>query len=82
MGPLPVNADGTLQAQVVGELQAKAVAGLSPMSQAGEVSALAVYIDPTQNVVSTSVLAVEVRLVPVGVGRQITVNLGLTTKLS
>lgn len=82
-GPLPVNADGTLQAQVVGELQGKAVATLSAgLSQPGEVSALAVYIDPNQNVVSSSKLAVQVRLVPVGVARQIKVDLGLTTKLS
>lgn len=81
-GPLPVNADGTLQAQAVGELQGKAVATLSAgLSQPGEVSALAVYIDPNQNVVSTSQLAVQVRLVPVGVARQIKVDLGLTAKL-
>lgn len=81
-GPLPVSADGTLQAQAIGELQGKAVAGLGAMSQAGEVSALAVFIDPAQNVVSTSQLNVQVRIVPVGVGRQIIVSLGLTAKIS
>jgi hypothetical protein len=82
-GPLLVNPDGTLQAQVIGELQGKAVASLNAsLAQPGEVSALAVYIDPAQNVVSTSVLAVQVRLVPVGVGRQINVSLGLTAKIS
>jgi hypothetical protein len=82
-GPLPVNADGTLQAQVIGELQGKATAALSvALLQTGEASALGVYIDPTQNVITTSQLAVKVRLVPVGVARQITVDLGLTTKLS
>lgn len=80
--PLPVNTNGTLQAQVIGELQGKAVAGLNVMSQAGEVSALAVYIDPNQNVVSTSKLAVQVRIVPVGVARQIVVSLGLAAKIS
>ena len=82
-GPLPLNADGTLAAQVVGELQGKATAGLTAgLLQSGEASALGVYIDPAQNVLSTSTLAVAVRLVPVGVGRQLTVTLGLTTKLS
>ena len=82
-GPLPVNADGTLQAQVIGELQGTATAALSvALLQTGEASALAVYIDPAQNVISSSTLAVRVRLVPVGVARQITVDLGLSTKLS
>ena len=82
-GPLLVNADGTLQAQVVGELQGKAVAALTAaLLQPGEASALAVFIDPAQNVISTSQLAVQVRLVPVGVGRQIIVSLGLTAKIS
>jgi hypothetical protein len=82
-GPLPVNADGTLQAQAIGELQGKATAALTAaLLQTGEASALAVYINPTQNVISTSLLAVQVRIVPVGVGRQITVDLGLTTNLS
>lgn len=82
-GPLPVNADGTLAAQAVGELQGKALAGLTAgLLQTAQASALAVYIDPTQNVLSTSQLNVQVRLVPVGVGRQIVVSLGLTTKLS
>ena len=82
-GPLPVNANGTLQAQVVGELQGKAVAALNAaLASSGEVSALAVFIDPIQNVVSTSQLAVQVRLVPVGTARQIIVSLGLTAKIS
>ncbi|QKG57004.1 DUF2586 family protein [Hymenobacter sp. BRD128] len=81
-GPLPVNADGTLQAQVIGELSGRATATLSAgLAQPGEVSALSVFIDPTQNVISTSRLAVEVRIIPVGVARQITVNLGLTTNI-
>ncbi len=81
-GPLPVNADGTLAAQVIGELQGKAKAGLTAgLLQTGEASALDVYIDPAQNVVSTSLLNVRVALVPVGVARQIVVTLGLTTKL-
>ena len=82
-GPVPVNSDGTLQAQAVGELQGQAVAALTAsMIQAGEISQLAVYIDPTQNVISTSVLQVRVSLIPVGVARQINVTLGLTTKVS
>ncbi|MBO2009172.1 DUF2586 family protein [Hymenobacter negativus] len=82
-GPLPVNADGTLVAQAIGELQGKVVAALTAgLQQTGEASALGVYIDPAQNVVSTSQLAVRVRLVPVGVGRQINVSLGLAAKIS
>jgi len=82
-GPLLVNADGTLQSQVIGELQGTATAALNTaLLQTGEASALGVYIDPSQNVISTSKLAVKVRIVPVGVARQITVDLGLSTKLS
>ena len=82
-GPLPVNADGTLQAQAIGELQGKAVAALNAaLAQPGEVSALAVFIDPAQDVISTSQFNVQVRIVPVGVGRQIIVSLGLTAKIA
>ncbi|MDO7877377.1 DUF2586 family protein [Hymenobacter sp. ASUV-10] len=82
-GPLPVNADGTLQAQVIGELQGKAKTALNAaLLESGEASALGVYIDPAQNVISDSKLAVKVRIVPTGVARQITVDLGLSTKLS
>lgn len=82
-GPLPVAPDGTLAPQVIGELQGRAAAALSAsLVQAGEASGVVVFIDPAQNVLSTSNLLVQVRLQPVGVARQITVTLGLTTNLN
>lgn len=47
-GPLLLNEDGTIRADVIGELEAKAEKGLTEMKKAGEVSAFDVWIDPTQ----------------------------------
>ena len=48
------------------------------MTNAGEVSAVSVFIDPTQNVLSTEKLNVELRLTPVGYTKEIIVSLGFT----
>lgn len=81
-GPLKLNADGTLQAQVLTELEQKGRTALEVnMSRNGELSALDVYIDPEQQVLSGSLLQVKFSLVPVGVARQIEASIGLTSSL-
>ncbi len=82
-GPLPLTGAGRLQPDAIGELEAQATAALDAgMARAGEVSALAVVIDPAQDVLGTGTLAVRVAIVPVGVAKQINVLLGLTKTLS
>jgi hypothetical protein len=81
-GPLLLNADGTLQEQVRGELEGKARQALEvQMSRKGELSALDVYIDPAQVLSSGAELEVLFSLVPVGVARQIKGSIGFVTSL-
>ncbi len=81
-GPLPLTADGKLQAQHVGELEAQCKMALTAnMARAGEISACEVYIDPAQDVLATSVLNVQFSLVPVGSARQIVATIGFVKSL-
>lgn len=81
-GPLPLTADGKLQAQHIGELEAKSkMALIANMGRAGEISACEVYIDPSQDVLATSVLNVQFSLVPVGSARQIVATIGFVKSL-
>ena len=79
--PLRVNADGTLREDTIKTFKALAESALSPMEAAGELSAYEVIINAAQNVVSTSTLQMTVKLVPVGVAREIVINLGFVPKL-
>lgn len=47
----------------------------------GELSAQAVNINPAQDVLSTSKVVVDITLVPVGVGREIEINIGFAVKI-
>jgi hypothetical protein len=72
---------GKLDSGTVAELEALGLTGLQAMLQAGEVSGIDVYVNPDQNVLSTGQLQIEVRIVPVGVARNIRITIGLTLKL-
>lgn len=47
-------------------------------NMANEISSLSVYINPDQNVLSTSTIAISIRIVPFGYNREIVIDLGLT----
>jgi hypothetical protein len=51
------------------------------MVRNGEASAVSVTIDPNQNVASTSRVVIAVDIVPVGVARNIVVNIGFKTSI-
>ncbi len=80
--PLYVNPDGTLTADVIAEIKNDASKHLEQMERDGELSAFEVIINPEQDVLTTSQLSLAIVLVPVGVGRQIVVNIGFAVKLS
>lgn len=81
-GPLPLTADGKLQAQHIGELEAKSKMALTAnMGRAGEISDCDVYIDPAQDVLATSVLDVQFSIIPVGSARQIVATIGFVKSL-
>lgn len=48
---------------------------LQAMQVAGELSGYTVFIDPTQNLLQTSALEIEVTLIPIGISREIKVTL-------
>jgi len=83
--PLRVNADGTLDALTIANIQGAAVNGLNNMqnkpADLAEVSAFSVTIDPTQNVLSTSRIDTAIKIVPVGVGRELVNTIGFALKV-
>lgn len=79
--PLTLNSDGTLTDTTIAYFTGLAEVNLAQMVRDVELSAYAVTIDSTQNVLSTSNLTIAVKLVPIGVARQITVNIGFTLSI-
>jgi Protein of unknown function (DUF2586) len=74
-------ATGYITIDSITSLEAIAETGLAQMQRDGELSAYSVQIDPNQALLSTSKLIVKVRIVPVGVLRQMEVNIGFTLKI-
>lgn len=74
--PLTVDDDGKLEVGTVKYFEQVAISALNQMRTAGELSDFGVYINPAQNVLSTGILTVQVKLVPRGVARNIVVNIG------
>ena len=79
--PLFVNKDGTLSEDTISLFKNDAQKALVDMVADGELSAQSVSIDPTQDVLSTSKIVITVVLVPVGVAREIEINIGFEVKL-
>lgn len=52
------------------------------MQAAGEISGVRAYIDPAQDILATSHLYIDVRIIPTGTNRAITVRLGLYNPLT
>lgn len=79
--PLVLNADGTLQDTTVAYFEGKAGVNTEQMLRDGELSAYKWTVDPAQNVLSTGKVIVSGQLVPVGVARQIQINIGFTPSI-
>lgn len=75
--PVYVAPNGTLRIDTIKFWEALAAESLTVMQSAGEISSYGVYINPNQNVLATSEVVLEIRVQPVGVAREIIVNLGL-----
>ena len=74
-----VESDGKLAPANVKYLESKLENVLDQnMTNVGEISNVAAYIDPNQNVLSTDKLEVELRIVPVGYTKTISVKIGFT----
>lgn len=74
--PIVLNSDGTIKEDVISYYETLCARALDVMQRDFEISAYSITIDPTQNVLSTSTLVISVSIVPVGVARQIEVNVG------
>lgn len=81
-GPLFVNEDGTLSEDTISLFKNDAQRALVDMVAAGELNGQDVIIDPSQNVLATSIITISVILVPVGVARNIVFNIGFAVKIA
>lgn len=79
--PLLLKADGTLSDISVAALLSDARRNLDQMLRDGEISTYGVNIDTTQNVASTSKVTISVKDIPVGVARNIEVDIMNAAKL-
>lgn len=80
--PLTLNADGTLSDVSIEYLTTLGESNLFQMQRDGEISAFKVAISPVQNVLSTGKIYVTISIVPVGVARNIIVNIGFNVSIS
>lgn len=80
-GPIEVNTDGTLTADVIQQFKAVCERALDQMASAGEISQRQVSIDGSQNVLSTNTLTITIKIIPIGSAEAIAVNIGFTTAL-
>jgi len=82
-GPVEVDPDnGTLSEGYIKHLESVVESSLSQMGRDGEVSGFQAIINPEQDVNSTSTIEVSIEIVPIGVARNLTVNIGFKLKLS
>lgn len=80
--PLKVDAStGQLSNDTVAFLETEAGKALEDMEKAGELSGYKAEIDPEQNVLSTGLVEVIIKNVPMGIMRKVNVKIGYTTKL-
>jgi hypothetical protein len=79
--PITLNADGTLTDVSIEYLQTLAEKNLFQMQRDSEISAFEVVISAVQNVLSTGKIVVAVNIVPVGVARNIVVNIGFNVSI-
>ena len=77
-----MDADGKLSQTTIEVFRADAQSAVDAMVINDELSGAAVLIDPDQNVLSTSEIAVTLQIIPVGAARAIVLNVGFVTSLS
>lgn len=79
---VPLDTNGTIHPAIIKNWQANIESSIKTlMVDQGKLSGIRCIIDENQNIVSTGVLNVEIRLLPVGYAKEIIVNIGFTTEL-
>lgn len=79
--PLYVNQDGTLSEDVISKFKNDCERALEKMDIDGEISDYKVIINPLQDVLTTSKLSIAIKIVPVGVAREIEINIGFAVNV-
>tara|TARA_R110000765_G_scaffold28058_5_gene67941 strand:+ start:363 stop:1616 length:1254 start_codon:yes stop_codon:yes gene_type:complete len=80
--PLYVDpATGSLSAGTIAQYKTIIHQQLQVMQANGEMSGFSITIDPTQDVLTTDTVAVKYRLIPVGVAKQINIEIGLSRSI-
>ncbi len=80
--PIKVDAtSGKLEPGIVSFLESQIEIPLTDMQNKSELSGFFVEIDPNQNVLSSSIVTIDVGITPVGVARQFKVTIGYRVKL-
>lgn len=74
-----VTAAGKIHPAIIKSWQSKVENALSAMTDASNLSSQECYIDENQNILSTGIMNVTIRLQPVGYAKRIEVNIGFTT---
>lgn len=80
--PIVLNANGTLTDTTIAYFETLAEGPLNQMIRDGELSAMQVAVNPSQNVLQTGKLVITATLVPVGVARNIQVNIGFNVSIN
>ena len=78
---IDLNANGTISDLSIEVFLSACNTKLEQMKRDGNLSNYLVTIDPSQNILSSSNLVIGVQIQPIGVARNITVNIGYTLKL-
>jgi hypothetical protein len=82
-GPVYVDpTTGKLSIDMIKFFEDLAGQAIEQMERDGEISGFGVFVDPDQNILSTSELEFVIQNVPVGVARQMKIKISYTTKLS
>jgi hypothetical protein len=79
--PLTFNSDGTLSEDIISYFETIGARALDQMIRDSEISNYSVYIDSSQNTLSTGELEINVMIIPVGTADVIKVNVGFVTSL-
>ncbi|MBF2708779.1 DUF2586 family protein [Flavobacterium soyangense] len=81
-GPIYIDpATGLISEDSIASLEAIASIALEQMERDGEVSGFKVFINPDQDVLASSKITVTLKVVPVGVLREIVVNIGFAKQV-
>lgn len=73
---------GQLSEATIAQFKNDTSRALVQMETDGEISGFSVVIDPSQNVLSASKVVIGVKIVPVGIAREIEINIGFALKVA